>query len=268
MHLKSILFSLLCLASASSYSQYKKVIYRDTTLNFDDYTIYLVDFVAAPTELKFKIRILNRSKDFIQYRPEQSSFVVNGQKMAIEPDLVVVGPNETKNKVVRVNGNGFQELRSFGFQLDGLSRVQASNPLIVEAFRLPAAENSFVAGPFRIDLVKVKKSTNLTEVLFKATYQGENDFGLVYPSNISVLMPDGKTYANLKTRYKHQAIAPGQSEDFYAVWERMPGGALNDMQKVDMLVQFNKVFNDTKSKEIEGMEFEFTWDEQLTRAAN
>lgn len=268
MRLKKIAFAFFILLSTTSFGQFKKVIFRDTTLSFDGYNLYLVDFVASPTELKFKIRILNKSNDFIQYRPEQSSFIVDGQKSAVEADLIVVGPNETKNKVVRLVGSGYNSIRNFGFNLAGLYKVKPSSPLIVEQFRLPAAENSFDAGPFHVDLKKVVKTTQKTEVLFQVSYRGESDFGLVYASNVSVLMPDGKTYANLKTRYKYEAVGPDKPIDFYAVWEKMPGGSLNDMQKVDMYIQFQKVFKEVTTEAIDEIQFDFQYDDQLTRAAN
>ena len=224
--------------------------------------------VAVPTELKLKVKIMNTGSDFISLHTGQCVFEVNGKKMPVEEDLVVVGPNESKGKVIRTVGTNLNDIRSFKFKLGGLSRVEQSSPLIVEAFRLPASENSFMAGPFRMDLEKVSKTTKATQVVFKATYEGENDFGVIYPSNISVLMPDGKTYASMKTRYKHHDVSKGKTVDFIALWESMPGGAENDMQKVDMMIQFNKVFFETSSKEIPDYNLEFNFDENLTRAAN
>lgn len=269
--MKNILTLFLCLCATAVFSQkkekeikYDKIYYNESKFESNDIIITLVDAVSTDGETKFKLRITNKSGDFILLKPEESKFIIDRKETNAAERWVVVDPFGSSSRVINLKGKGYNNVKQYSFSLDGLYRIPNNNKGIpVPDFRLPVSQNQFSAGNFNCTLSKVVKETDMTEVKFKCTYTGDK-VGIVYPSRISVKMPDGNDYATAHTADKPILIYKGETESFVTGWNRMQGGAAMDMQKVEMLIKWNDSFTENEIQKIPGTIMELTFDEKLS----
>ncbi len=269
--MKHLIIALLCLSSGSVFSQknskeikYDKIYYNGTKYETDALNITIVDAVSTDAEIKFKIRLTNKSGDFLLYKPEESKFVIDGKESAPTEKWVEVEPFGTATRVINLKGPGYNKIKNYSFQIEGLYRIPASKKGIPASdFKLPATQNQLTVGKFDVSMDKVEKETDKTFVKFKCTYSGEQ-IGVIYPSRISVKMPDGNDYATILSTAKPILVNKGETVAFLAKWDRMPGGAANDMQKVEMLIRWNDTFTENSIEKMKGTALDITFDEKTS----
>jgi hypothetical protein len=176
----------------------------------------------------------------------------------------VISPNESDFRVVNLKGAGYNAIKNYQFVLDGLYRVDANTKGIsTPDFKLPASQNDFKTGPFSNTVTKVVKETDKTEVKFNVTYTGDK-IGFVFPSKVSVKMPDGNVFANAKSKSDAIMLVKGGSDNYKLKWERMEGGKMMDMQKVDMLIQWNDAFAEVTPVKMKAETIEMLFDEVMS----
>ena len=64
--------------------KYEKYIYKDTKFKTTDLLFSFVDAVSTDGEIKFKIRITNKSGDLPMYKPEENKFIIEGKETMFE----------------------------------------------------------------------------------------------------------------------------------------------------------------------------------------
>jgi hypothetical protein len=259
----SILFLLLTAVSNFSFGQYEKVYFKDTVIETAQVRIMLDNIVAVPKELKFRMTITNKTDDWILYDSEASKFEVNGTTQASNDKYVLIPPRESKNRVMRTLGVNMNTTREFKFLCDGLKLVKLQKALVVEPFRLPAAKNQFEFGNFKVTMINLEKTTSKTDVKFQVEYNGDG-LGFVSPAKVSVKMPDGNSYATIHAKKETFVVKHNEPKNFNATWERMTGGAANDMQLVEMFIQFEGVFQESTQTDLKALPFSIRWDDALT----
>lgn len=267
--MKNILATLLVLlAVTTAFGQkkekevsYKKIFYNQTQAQTDVVTLNVVDAVATEGEVKFKLRVTNKTNDFILFKPEECKFIIDGKETPASEKWLVVAPMDMESRVINLKGPGYNKIKNYSFVVDGLYRVSSSNPGIpAPDFRLPPAQNQFSAGSFSNSFLKMNKETDKTEVKFKCIYNGEK-VGMIYPARIAVKMPDGKEYATAQTKSGPFLLQKGEDRNISAEWLRMPGGAANDMQKVDMIILWKDAFTEGTPEKTSGTRLELSFDE-------
>jgi hypothetical protein len=341
--------SVLSTAFAQKEVKYSKIYYKNTSAETSGVTVYIEDAVSTDGETKLKLKIDNRTNDYIIYKPEESKFMIDGKELKTAEKWMVVAPNKSESKVLNLKGENYNKVKNYSFVLDGLYKTSLGNvsktgdfklpatkndfsngnfncslnKLSTEAeetsikfncsysgdkigfifpakatlimpdgseiavtkstsavasllkktgdepviflkkgddnftlkygsiqlsskgiatpdFKLPAASNDFKTGNFNCVLGDVYKKTDATTAKFKVTYTG-NKIGFVNPSKVSVLMPDGKEYANAK-RTGAIILPAGKDGSFTLGWDRMTGGKTMDMQFADMMIKWNDAF--------------------------
>jgi hypothetical protein len=245
----TLMIACIALACNAAFSQkevkYEKMYYKNTTIETPEATIMVDDAVSTNGETKFKIKIMNKTGDYLIYKPEESKFIIDGKEQ--KPKQVkweIIGPNDHGSIVVSLPATGMNKVKSYSFSMDGIYKVAIhDNGIAAPDFKLPPSQNEFKAGSFDVSLAKLDKETDKTTVKFKCTYNGDK-IGLVFPSRISVMMPDGKEYASVKHKGKPVFLKKGEEESFTAAWDRMAGGKEMDMQKVDMMMKWNATFTE------------------------
>lgn len=269
--MKTLLFlsSLLFSATAvfAQETTYEKVFFNPNGFENEQVKVEIDNVVSLPKETKFKMTITNKTNNFIAYNSEESNFEIPGQDVRAKEKSWLIEPLESKSKVMRAFGEGLNDIREFEFVCEGFYEILPQEAMEVQPLRLPPSVNNFEAGPILVVLNKDKRSTGKTNIKWDAKYTGEN-YAFIYPHNISVLMPDENTYATTETNMDPIVLLKGDEKTFSASWDRMPGGTINDMQKVEMLVQFDEVFIEGVPKKIRGETIEMKWNEAMTAERN
>lgn len=264
----TLLLALLPVFSGSLFGQYAKVYYADQKLETEELKVEISNIVATDVEVKFKLEIENQTSEFLLFDASKCSFTINGATHTPKDKFVIIDPYGKKSKTIGIVGTGLGEVKQFEFELGGIQRIQLSDEQFsTDVFTLPPSKNDFVTGPFNVALKNHKKETAVTIAKFDVQYKGKN-IGFVFPAKISTTMPDGKDYANGEKKMDPILLFPGDSDKFVAAWERMPGGRVNDMQLVEMKLNFGETFREGMPINLAPQKMAFTWDEALTVEKN
>lgn len=264
--MKKYLFMLTALLIAlSSYAQkYKKMGYLNAVVETKELKITADDPVSTEKYLKLKLRIKNKTNDYIIFNASDCVFKVNGQELKTPERMLLIGPNDEDFRVIDLKGAGLM-VETFKLEVNGLSRFPAdSKGIPAPDFKLPPSINDFTAGPFKVNMVRMNKETQRTDVKFRAVYAGEK-IGIFEPSQVSVRMPNGKEFANAKSDRKPLIFLQGEEDTFTATWFNDSMIGSGDMQLVDMLVLWREAFKEVTPSKMESANLEVKFSPGLSK---
>ena len=222
--------------------------YKETSFETDDYKIYFLDAVNTDERAKFKIRVFNKTNDYIIFKPTDLIFKINGSDLPSGDKPMTIGPNDESAKVIDVKGKGLQ-VEKFTFELKAVYKVAANSPGIKTAdFDLPPSKNDFTTGNFKCKLLNNKLKTDKSSAQFGCTYEGDG-IGIIDPYKCAAIMPKGKENANSKN-YTGMLMDKGKYEDFNVEFKEISGGG--DMQKGGLKIKWNDTFRESKISPLKG----------------
>lgn len=250
--------------------KYNKLFYKDVKQETDELTIVVDNAVSTDGETKFKLKITNKTGDFIILKPEECKFVVNGKEMAPKEKWMIIRPNESDSRIINLKGPGYNAVKSYSFVLAGLYKATPGGKVLPAGdFRLPASTNDVKVNEFTCTLTDLSKQTDKTEAKFKCTYNG-SQVGFIDPAKTTVKMPDGNEYVNAKkTGGLFKASGPtmfmkGTEETITMGWERMQGGKAMDMQKVAMDIIWHEAFSESPLTKLKDQTLPLAFDEVVS----
>jgi hypothetical protein len=113
--MKHILLAITLLIGLQSFGQKKEkinpalnYIYKEVTLETDDYNVYIIDAVAVGKKVKFKIKIFNKTNDYLLVKPGEINYVGEGKTVFCRDKNFVVQPNEEETEVLDFRGTEMQ----------------------------------------------------------------------------------------------------------------------------------------------------------------
>ena len=238
--------------------------YKEASLETDDYKIYIVDAVARGEFSKFKIRIFNKTNDFLIFKPQEMTFIGNGQTISGTDKPIIVAPNDETSKVVDFKGSGMQ-LETYKLEIKGVYKVSANAPAVsAPNFDLPPSKNDFKAGNFNCKILDKSMTTDRTTAKFGCTYEGDG-IGIIDPYKCSAIMPNGQENANVK-KYNGSLMEKGKYEDFFVIFNELAGAG--DMQKKSIQVKWNDTFRESKLTPLPAINVDMVKDEAKTTEKN
>lgn len=261
----------LLTASAQKEKKYDKLYYKNIILETNEVTISVDNAVSTDGETKFKLKITNKTADYIMFKPEECKFIVNGKESKPTEKPKTIEPNSSDWLIVNLKGAGYNSVKNYTFEIGGLYKVSTSGTVVkADDFRLPATKNDFKAGSFGLNLSKLTKESGKTEAKFDCAYNGDK-VAIVFPSKMGLKMPDGNEYASVQPKGLLAKKGPilmtkGQTEGLTGNWERMQGGKAMDMQKVEMFIKWNETFTEVTPEKLKNETLTFEFDEALTEA--
>lgn len=232
--------------------KYDKMYYKNLTKETNDITITVDNAVSTDGETKFKLKIENKTGNFLIYKPEESKFIVNGKELKSKEKVLVIKPNSSDFRIINLKGDKFNSVKTYSFVMEGLYSVSPdSKGITAPDFKLPPSTNDFNAGSFKCSMTKLYKESDATDVKFKCAYNGSK-IGFIDPSKVAVKMPDGNEYAALKQgggllggSSGPIMLLKGEDDSFNLKWDRMEGGRKMDMQKVEMIILWRETFSES-----------------------
>ena len=274
--MKKVVFALIavtCMLSATAQKEkkYDKLYYKNILLETSEVTITVDNAVSTDGETKFKLKITNKTADYIMFKPEECKFIVNGKESKPTEKPKTIEPNSSDWLIVNLKGAGYNSVRNYSFEIGGLYKVSTNGTVVPAAdFRLPATKNDFKAGNFSLNMTKLTKESGKTEAKFDCAYNGDK-VAIVFPSKIGLKLPDGNEYASVQPKGLLAKKGPilmtkGQTETISGNWERMEGGKAMDMQKVEMFIKWNETFTEVSPEKLKNETLTFEFDEALTEA--
>ncbi len=260
---------LICITT-TSFSQkkekvikYKKIFYKNQTIENADVKITIDDAVATPIGIKFKVSIINKTSDYIIFKPSECEFKIKDTNVKPVEKWLVIGPNDKDWRIVDIKGN-YVIPENFEFLMAGFYKVPLdSKGNITPDFKLPASDREFKTGGFTVTLDGFKKATAKTDAKFNVSYSGDK-IGIIETSKVAVKMPDGKEFANYLTD-KPMIFDKGTTDNFKVAWKDIPI-ASGDMQKVEMIILWRDAIKDVTPLQIPSINLTILIDKELSMA--
>ncbi|MCF6306399.1 MAG: hypothetical protein L3J09_00430 [Flavobacteriaceae bacterium] len=250
-------------SKSEDLTNFEKVYYLDKTLSDDDYEVHIKNIIDYKDEIKFSLKITNKTKSFLAYNSQESSIVVNENSIPVTGKLKLIPISKSKSQTIKVDRNKIAKQKNFNILLDGLFVLKEnSTSLEVTDFKIPMPKKDFNFGDVTcLVSIPVRKSQKMT-IKIEMNNKGK-DYIIVRPFRVGLKMPDNNIYTSKNTK-EIIALAPQSKKTITLKWDRMPGGNANDMQKVPMSIIFNDVFFTTNNKKLNPVTIEIIWDEELT----
>lgn len=259
------------LNTAIAQTKYAKLYYKDLKVENNDVVITIDNAVSTEGETKFKLKITNKTADFLILKPEECKFSINGKEMKPSEKWLIISPNESDFRIINLKGAGYNSVKDYSFTLDGLYKIStAEKGIPTTDYKLPVNKNEFKTGNYTVKLNKLYKESDATNLKFDITYTGDK-MGIVFSEKAGVVMPNGNEYASVKSSGLLAKSGPlllkkGQTESVTLNWDRMEGGKAMDMQKVDMMVKFNDMFTEASPEKLKPETLSFEFDELTSNA--
>lgn len=258
--------STLNVAVAQKEVKYAKLYYKNLSIENGDISISVDNAVSTDGETKFKLKITNKTGDFIILKPEECKFVIDGKDMKPTEKWLIISPNESDFRIINLKGAGYNKVKNYSFELAGVYKVSTSSKGIeTPDFRLPLTKNDFTSGPYTVKVNKLYKESDATNLKLDVSYNGDK-MGIVFAEKAGAKLPDGNEYASVKASGLLAKNGPlllkkGQTESVTLNWNRMEGGKAMDMQKVEMMVKFNGMFTESAPEKLKPETLNMEFDE-------
>lgn len=230
-----------------------KYFYKDVTLETDDYKAYFVDVVAVGKQVKYKIKIFNKTNDYLYVKPSEISYVCGSKTLHSTDKNYAIPPNDEISYVIDYKSTDLQ-VEKFNLQLNGVYKVSAGGQIIrVPNFNLPPTKNDFTSGNFFCILKKNANTTPKAYATFECSYSGDA-IGIINPNKCIAIMPNGADNPNSKNT-KPMLLEKGKSDDFTAVFLEVKGAG--DLQKKSIAINWNETFRESKIVKLASSTAEF-----------
>ncbi|MDB5273402.1 MAG: hypothetical protein JWO58_1769, partial [Chitinophagaceae bacterium] len=238
------------------------IYYADATAETNEVSVEIKDAVSRIEFSKLKIKLSNKTTDYIVFKPKESTFKIAGSDFSPSDRMLLLQPSDKGGRVLDVKGNGKNlHVGDYQFLVAGLYKINADAPSTeVPNFKLPASVNDITASNFKIELVKISKETKETVAKFKVTYTGKG-YGLVNPNKLGVKIENGQEFANAKSQ-DALLLAPGESDTFTALFT-IPG-KVADMQFANMEILWRNTFSESDLQKVDGLTVDMKIDEGKT----
>ncbi len=275
--MKVILYSLalLLLTIPSIFAQKNKAdkpdpdhknFYKEMEVETDDYHIDLLDMVGMMEYTKMKVRITNKTDDYLIFDGSKCKFKFDFGEFSPREKPVIIGPLKTEARVLNIKDDSRFHVDNYQIIFDGFTRIPAKGKAHeAPDFQLPASVNDFMAGPFEVTLLKLKKETDITAAQFRVTYKGSK-IGFINPGKIGCKIESGQEFANSKPEYKTKLMEKGDSDKFTAYF-KIPAKIV-DMQFALMWIVWREAFQESDKLAVEGITADVQLDIGLTDGKN
>lgn len=256
--MKHFLLATVLFAGLNSFAQKEdKILFKDATIETDDYKVYIVDAVSTDAYTKFKMRVFNKTNDYLLVRASEIQFEAGGKALTNKEDNLVIGPNDEDYRVVDFKGTGKQT--TFSIDLKGIYKASAGGKVLnAPEFDLPPTKNDLEAGGFSCVLKKHDANTDRAVAKFECEYKGDG-VGIINPYKSAAIMPNGTENANAK-KNKAKVLEKGQKDEFIVQFEERAGAG--DLQKKAIKVKWNDTFRESKLMDLPGSKIEMQKDQE------
>ncbi len=254
--MKKIILALALLPALSVFSQKDKkpeekgkVTYKDATVETDDYKVYIVDAVAVSAQSKFKMKVFNKTNDYLLVRPKEITFMAEGKTLNSTDRTFVVAPNDEAYLVIDYKDTNLQ-VDKYSLDVKGIYKASAGGKISeTPNFDLPPSKKEFTTGNFTCVLKKSESKTDKSFARFECVYNGDG-VGVINPFKTAAVMPNGTDNPNNK-KNKAMVLEKGVTEDFTVVFPEVKDAG--DMQKKAIQIKWGETFRESKLMLLKGV---------------
>lgn len=264
---------ILLVVTFSGYSQISNTdpkhinVYNDSPkIETDDYIITIEDVVSNIKYAKFKIKITNKTSDYLLFKGEECIYTTDATTIKALEKPAFIEPFSSKSKVIEFKGTEGLHVDKFGVEIKGLYKITIGETnFSAPDFQLPPNSKDFTSGSFVCTLLKTDQETQSTWARFSCKYNGQK-IGFINPAKCVVKLPDGKEFASANLKSKSEMMLPGDESKFYADFQ-IPAKTA-DMQFTTMNIVWKETFSESTAKPLPNQKAAFDVDPAKTAARN
>lgn len=242
-------------------------VYNDSPkIETDEYIITIEDVVSNVKYAKFKIKITNKTSDYLLFKGEECLYVADATTIKAQEKPAFIDPFSSKSKVIEFKGTEGLHLDKFNVEIKGLFRITVGeNIFSAPDFQLPPSSKDFNSGQFVCTLLKTEQETQSTWARFSCKYNGQK-IGFINPAKCVIKLPDGKEFASTNLKSKSEMMLPGEESKFIADFQ-IPAKTA-DMQFTTMNIVWKETFSESTAKPLANQKASFEIDAASTAARN
>jgi len=257
-----LLFIYFCIIAPLQAQKYKKVFFKSQTIENSEVKIVFIDAVATMTGTKFKMIIYNKTKDYLIYNPNESTFVIDGKKINPVEKYLIIRPVDNASIVLDLKGPGYIIPQDYEFVLDGLKRAKLTDG-ILDGPTQSITKGEFTVGNFSLRTGKaLKRTTPRTDAQYVATYKGDK-IGIYEPNKVFMKLKDNQEYLNHHADQRPIVFTQGFTEDFFITWKYIPSGS-GDMLTDEMTVIWKEAFREVVPEKMKSYTVNMPFDKDLS----
>jgi len=231
-----------------------------------DYIISIEDVVSNIKYAKFKIKISNKTADYLLFKGEECVFTSGSITTNSTEKPLFIEPYSIKSRVIDFKGTDNFHVAQFDVEIKGLYKVViGQNSFTAPDFQLPPNSKDFTAGTFVCTLLKTEQETQSTWAKFNCKYNGQK-IGFINPAKCVVKLPDGKEFASTNLKSKAEMMLPGEVSKFTAEFQIQAKTA--DMQFTTMNIVWKDSFTETTAQQLAKQKVSFEVDAAKTAVKN
>jgi hypothetical protein len=195
------LFVAFCIPMlAQDAKNFNRAFYKEVTFETDDYKAYLVKFYTEKKILRMKLRIFNKTKDYIWVKPAEFVVSIGGETLNAEGAPFTVQPDGDEARFMDVRPVNLSDMRvdAFEIELKGFYKIPAiqENVISVPNMSLPVKNDTpFDVGPFKCTIVDNSVKEKKAIANFHCTYNGDK-IGVIDISKAEAELPNGQKLKN------------------------------------------------------------------------
>jgi hypothetical protein len=261
------IFTFSCYSQISTSDPKHINVYNDAQkIENDEYIITIEDVVSNVKYAKFKIKITNKTSDYLLYKGDECIYIADAINVKAQEKPVFIEPFSTKSKVIEFKGTEGFHLDKFVAEIKGLYRITIGETnYTAPDFQLPPSSKDFTSGPFVCTLLKTEQETQSTWARFSCKYNGQK-IGFINPAKCVVKLPDGKEFSSTNLKSKAEMLLPGEDSKFLADFQ-IPAKTA-DMQFTTMNIVWKESFIESTAKPLPSQKVSFEIDPAKTAARN
>ncbi len=233
----------------------------------DFYSIKIADAHSQQSFTKFKIRITNKTTDYLILKTGEISFFYDFGELHPKNKEFLIEPGKTLNKVISVSDASKNfHVKSLKVKINGIYKMSFNGKTIkMPDFQLPANKNYVESQYVSCKLNNLKKETKQTAVQFKCTYTGDN-YLIINPLKANAKIETGQEFAPVNRKAKTKILTKNQKKKFTLYYEIQ--AKIVDMQFATLNIIWHDTFKESIADKLKGLDLNFEFDAEKTKAKN
>lgn len=245
---------------AKKYHPKHEFWYNDMTAENDFIKVEIKDATAQQSVIKFRIKFINKTGDFMWVDPQKMKMTINGQSYSFKEKKFMLDPFESKSRTLDLGGQTDYHQETFTVTFDGFEKAPTKGLVYeLDDFIIPPSQNGVAAGVFEVNQKYWGTDKDVTSVRFTVKYTGSK-VAVVTPARTGLKMETGRTIANSFAKIKNVVLMPGDEDSFTVMCKIGP-----ELRTPNLFVNFGDAFQEVEKSSFSLDKLDFTVDTKRTK---
>jgi hypothetical protein len=205
-------------------NDYSVVFFKEVTIESEIFKMEIINSFSKEDIIRIKVRILNKSKDYLVIKPDEIFFKTAKKEYRGEEKFILVKPSEEVYKFVTARDTAIKTT-AVDLHVNGIYILPYGDE-VTEApqVKLPVPRRTpFKMGNYECVINDVDLENDVSIVKVACVYTGDK-IGILEPGKVVAIMPTGIENLNYNTGKTPVLLEKQEEEKFKLVFESLKGG--------------------------------------------